>query len=287
MRATAKKPGSQYDLLVAMGAGVAFFATTCVDDLLILQRLLSLFVLLIVPGYLSLVALYPSPDEMNVLERLAGSMALSVAITSLLGLALNQTPLGIGIRTFMGSYIGITSLLAVLASYRRRKLTQRETRCPPRPDKPLPVPGGHACTARILGTGALITLITALYYVALFPPQQKVSPTTQFYLESESSNLDDLTLSVRDGQPITVIIGLINLENRPTEYEIYRHTEGEPDIPVAAVKLDSGQNWEMPYTFSFPAHADSGDTDRQISFYLYKDSDIRTPYRTTYLWLKP
>ena len=48
--------------------------------------------MLFLPGYALIATLFPRKDDLDGIERIALSFGLSIAITPLLGLALNYTP---------------------------------------------------------------------------------------------------------------------------------------------------------------------------------------------------
>jgi hypothetical protein len=78
----------------------------------------SIFVLYL-PGYALIEALYPKKEDLQGLERLALSIGLSLALTPLVGLALNYTPWGIRLNPILASLSLLTVLLALLALNRK------------------------------------------------------------------------------------------------------------------------------------------------------------------------
>ncbi|MCS7127755.1 MAG: DUF1616 domain-containing protein [Sulfolobales archaeon] len=80
----------------------------------------TVFVLFL-PGYSLIQALY-KPGELSPLEELALSIGLSLAVTPLIGLALNYTPWGIRLTPIVIALSIFTISMTILASYRRFKL---------------------------------------------------------------------------------------------------------------------------------------------------------------------
>jgi hypothetical protein len=74
---------------------------------------------LYVPGYVLIEALYPKAAELERLERLGLSIGLSLALTPLVGLVLNYTPWGIRLEPVFASLILLTSALGLYAVYRK------------------------------------------------------------------------------------------------------------------------------------------------------------------------
>ncbi|CAD7776854.1 hypothetical protein FHEFKHOI_02017 [Candidatus Methanoperedenaceae archaeon GB50] len=81
---------------------VILFTLSCIPFVLIpplnetpIRMLLGLPLVLFLPGYSLIAVLFPRRDDLSVIERIALSFGLSIAVVPLLGLALNYTPLGI------------------------------------------------------------------------------------------------------------------------------------------------------------------------------------------------
>jgi hypothetical protein len=84
--------------------------------------ILGLPFVLFFTGYVSICALFPRKEELDIIERLAFSTGLSIAITPLIGLVLNYTPFGIRVYSVMFSLFSFILLVSIVAIYRRRKI---------------------------------------------------------------------------------------------------------------------------------------------------------------------
>lgn len=82
----------------------------------------SAFVL-IIPGFVTVEALFPKGRELDSIERLALSVGLSLALVPLIGLALNYTPWGIRLDPIVVSLTILTSGLSMVALARRFRLS--------------------------------------------------------------------------------------------------------------------------------------------------------------------
>jgi hypothetical protein len=82
----------------------------------------SVFVLFL-PGYMAVEALFPKGRELDVIERFALSVGLSLALVPLVGLLLNYTPWGIRLDPIMISLTMLTIGLSVIAMARRYRLS--------------------------------------------------------------------------------------------------------------------------------------------------------------------
>ena len=80
----------------------------------------GLLVILFFPGYVLICALFPRKEDLDGIERLALSIGLSIAVTCLIGLALNYTPFGIRVYPVTFSLFLFMLLMSAVAMYRRK-----------------------------------------------------------------------------------------------------------------------------------------------------------------------
>ena len=86
--------------------------------------ILGLLLVLFLPGYSLIAALFPAKDDLDGIERIALSFGLSIAVVPLLGLALNYTPFGIRLVPVLVVLSVFTVSLAVIAGVRRQGLPE-------------------------------------------------------------------------------------------------------------------------------------------------------------------
>jgi len=108
-------------LLVAMTVSSVYLSTV-LYPVLYLRYVLGSVLVLFAVGYSTVEALYPEERSLTSLERLALSIGLSLAVVPLVGLILNYTPWGIRLEPVLVSLSLYTSLLALVAAYRKFKL---------------------------------------------------------------------------------------------------------------------------------------------------------------------
>jgi len=117
-----------FDLDLAL---VILFTILCIPFVLIpplneispVRIILGLPLVLFLPGYALIAALFPRKDDFDAIERVALSFGLSIAITPLLGLALNYTPFGIRLAPVLIVLSVFTISLAICAYVRRSRIT--------------------------------------------------------------------------------------------------------------------------------------------------------------------
>ena len=83
---------SSYILWLAVASGAIYLS---LPETLPLRVVLALPLMLFIPGYCVIAALFPKDGDINLIERFVLSFGLSIAIVPLIGLGLNFTPWGI------------------------------------------------------------------------------------------------------------------------------------------------------------------------------------------------
>src|SRR3989454_7523001 len=89
-------------------------------------NLLAILLVLFVPGYVVVGALFPSNKELDWIERIALSFGLSIAVVPLLGLLLNFTPWGIRFAPIIATVASFTVLVGLTAWWRRMRLPESD-----------------------------------------------------------------------------------------------------------------------------------------------------------------
>ncbi len=106
---------------------VIFLTLLCIPFVLIpplneispIRIILGLPLVLFLPGYALIAALFIRKDDLDGIERIALSFGLSIAISPLLGLGLNYTPFGIRLTPILIVLTVFTIALAIGARVRR------------------------------------------------------------------------------------------------------------------------------------------------------------------------
>lgn len=103
---------------------IAFFPNSPV------RIILGLPFILFFSGYMLICALFPRKEDLDIIERLALSFGISMAVTSLIGLALNYTSFGIRLYPVTFSLFLFTLLMSGVAIYRRRTISPEDIFAP-------------------------------------------------------------------------------------------------------------------------------------------------------------
>ena len=110
---------------------VIFLTLLCIPFALVaplnetpVRIVLGLPLVLFLPGYALIAILFPRKEDLDGIERIALSFGLSIAITPLLGTALNYTPFGIRLTPVLTVLPLFTIALAIGAWTRRSRIPE-------------------------------------------------------------------------------------------------------------------------------------------------------------------
>ncbi len=90
-----------------------------------LRIIFALPLVLFIPGYCLIAALFPGKEDIDGIERIALSFGLSIAIVPLIGLGLNYTPWGIRLDPIVISIVLFTCVMIIIAIIRRASLPKQ------------------------------------------------------------------------------------------------------------------------------------------------------------------
>lgn len=87
-----------------------------------LRAVVGFPLVLFLPGYSLVSALFPEKDELDITERIALSIGLSICIVVFIGLALNYTPWGIRLGPVLLALSAFTLIGTAVSAVRRFKV---------------------------------------------------------------------------------------------------------------------------------------------------------------------
>lgn len=276
------------DLLAAaiLALAIPIFTLTPLASISALRIPLGLAMVLFIPGYCLIAALFPKKDDLDGIERLALSFGLSIAIVPLIGLGLNYTPWGIRLTPVTISLAIFVLIMAAAAYYRRRMLPAEERYSinilmnletlksefsaadKTRLDRALTL---------LLIFSILISLV-ALVYVIVTPKQGE--RFTEFYILGPEGKAYDYPTSVLAGNQSMVIVGVVNHEYARVNYSLAMSLDNAIFLQ-RDLTLDHNQTWEVPIRYTLYKTGDS----QKLEFLLYKESNFTAPYRDLHLWV--
>jgi uncharacterized membrane protein len=271
-----------------------------------LRTIFGLPLLLFIPGYILIFALFPTKKTdkgIDIIERIALSFGLSIAIVPLIGLILNYSPWGIRLQPILILLFIFIIGVGSIAIYRWKKTI---------PDErftvsiELSLPKYENKRDKILTTILVLSIIIAgasLVYAIIAPKTGE--KFTEFYLLNTERRADDYPKNLTIGEEASVIIGVINHEyqtinytieiwliNQTTVYNesteenetIYNHAWYMNKISImlnhtpADIEGSWKPQWENNYTFNISQKGE----DFKLAFLLFTTPTDTSNYNVDY-----
>jgi uncharacterized membrane protein len=264
---------------------VVFVLTPTLEDTAI-RTILGIPLVLFLPGYTLIAALFPGKKDLDSIERIALSFGLSIAIVPLIGLALNFTSWGIRLVPIIISLTFFIIVMSFIAHLRRLGLSENMrfnvkfkgvydslkteifVKSENRVDKIL----------TIVLIISIVASVIMLVYVVVTPKQGE--KFTEFYLLGTGGKAQDYPTNLTAGKTSSVIVGIVNHEYQPVNYTLQVKLN-EEILKEQQVQTAHNQTWEQQVNFT-PMRPGTG---LKLQFLLYRNDNITQPYRDTHLWV--
>ena len=286
------------DLLAAaiMALAVLLFTLTPLSGL-VLRIPIGLLMVLFVPGYVLIAALFPRAGDLDGIERIALGFGLSIAVVPLIGLGLNYTPWGIRLTPIVISISAFTLLMAAAAYWRRASLPPEERfsihlrQWTDSLKEEIRAEGERSWVDKALTVILILSIIAsvaALVYVVVTPKEGE--KFTEFYILGPGGKAYDYPTEVRAGNNSTLIVGVVNHEYRLTNYTMEIQLNNTPPndrsaliVPILKMNLSLPHNetWERNVSYVLDEPGDR----QKLQFLLYKEGNFTAPYRDLHLWV--
>lgn len=285
-----------WDLYVAIGytvflAGILLASGT--------GNLVAILLILFIPGYVLVAALFPTNKELDGIERVALSVGLSIAVVPLLGLLLNFTPFGIRLGPIVAT-IALFTVLVGLAAYGRRMHVPASERLSATLEIGKPAWKEYTLLDKALTVGLVVSIITAgsvLAYVLVTPrPGERF---TEFYILGPGGKAEGYPTRLNVSEPGSVIIGVVNREFATVNYTVrvdlvgvevrFNTTSGRNETVELNrttwswfnFTIGNGQNWTRLYTFGIGFAG-----VWKVQFLLFLNRDLTSVYQNLHLFVR-
>ncbi len=255
-----------------------------------IRTALGLPLLLFLPGYALIAMLFPEKSGLEGMERIALSVAMSISVVPLIGLALSYTPWGIKEVPLLTSFSAFTLLMLVAAYVRRSYLPADRTFEVPFRVLALTLISGvmgnpESKTEKnlriILALSFLILIGTGAY--AILVPQEK-EPFTEFYILGTNGMANNYTTEYIQGESGTYIIGIANNEHRTVDYTMEVRLENKL-LPLPEnlqhIRLAHNTTLEEPLEITPSVEGEN----MKLEFLLFNETEKNVPYKDLCLWI--
>ncbi len=280
------------DLLLVIGLVVLTNIFVLVPPLSesFMRTAVGLPMILFLPGYALIAALFPEKSDLEGIERAALSFGLSIATVPLIGLGLNYTPWGIRLIPILLSLSAFTLAMCGVAYYRRRQLPENRRfevsfKATTLAQKAEILEKPQTKVDKILTVILIFSILASimtLRYVIINPREGE--HFTEFYILGPEGMAENYPITYMPGESGTVIVGIINHEYRTVNYTLDVRIENKSlALPenLKNIRLGHNMTWEEPVTITPPFEG----TDMKLKFLLYNDTEKSVPYRNLHLWI--
>ena len=268
------------DLVLVVGLAIGGLLAALLTDLYpVIRGVLSVPLLIALPGYSLTAALIPDRQSLGRTERTVLGVGMSIVLVILCGLLLNLLPAGITNVTVSVSLAAFSLAATAVGLLRRRGQPDHEPAVdldgPEIGDAPEAVVGRRR--ERPNGYGpeflalAVILTVAAVFVGVLGAVRAPSTQFTQFWLLTGSD-------------PNVIQVGIRDEEGQPIQYRIEVETQGQV---LRSAEIDLGQGDDTVQTIKLPAL--TGLTPQTVTAHLYRLDQTSTtaPYRTTLIWRYP
>jgi uncharacterized membrane protein len=239
----------------------------------------ALLAVVLFPGYSMTVALYPT-NKLGGVERVCLTIALSLAVVSLSGVALNYSPWGIRVIPATVTVLTMTLLATIAAFYRRSKVSREDRfsvsldihhdqwKLLPRFDKWL------------YGALAAVVLVSIVAGTLVIARPKRQQPFTDFYVLGPEGRLESYPSKVKSGEQALVNLVVANREGQDQKYTVDVSWNGETVETLGPMEVLAGDEWSIPVTLK-----PSTVGNNQIVEFILKKNGMDDTYLLLRLWI--
>jgi uncharacterized membrane protein len=249
----------------------------------LIKTILGIPMILFIPGYVLVSVLFVKIDDLDDVKRIALSFGLSIAVIPLLGLLLNFT-FGLRPMPVLFTLCVYDIVFILISKYRREKLSE---------DKRFSVRFDGIYESICIGLkpkGALDFILTIIlifttvlaigmiYYSVATP---KVGERlTEFYVLDTNGKTIDYPTYIKLGNSSNILLYISNHEYQPINYTL-QVMSNNTILANKELRLDNNEVWTQNITFK----PDKEEYNKKLEFLLFKENDLKNPYRELYLWI--
>ena len=248
--------GSNIDLYIVVIITLLLIPVVIFSRSIIPRIIFGLPLVIFSPGFALISALFPAKTSLSTLERIAYSLALSIAIVVIVGIALNSI-WSITLYPMTGCLAFMTFIFSTLAWVRRRRLSKSEKTYIQ--FKFCISYGKFSVLDKILMI-CLGSVMLGAIVISVYTYQHNQQGFTEFYLLGSQGQAANYPQQLFVGQEGQVTMILVNQEKVPENYTIKLVAPGcvvkvdgiiQPEINIS-LKNGEQRSFSVEFSFSNP-----------------------------------
>jgi uncharacterized membrane protein len=268
--------------------------------------IIGLPILLFFPGYTLAAALFVKKREIDIIEWVAISIGMSIAVSSLIGFGLNYTSWGLKVEYVIYSLTVFTFITSIVALIRRARI--KTTYIFVREFKVGFPAWGEGKFNRLLSVLLIVVLVAAVGMLGFIVSVPKIGEKySEFYILGMDGDTQNYpTDYVKDNGKITLVfysqgtmdaksgfgvitVGIINHEQEKVNYFVKMKIDGEP-TPINSggivadalgpIELPEGEKWENPI-YIVPERVKD---DQKVELSLFQGL-VDKPENSVHFWI--
>ncbi len=257
-----------------------------------LRIIFALPLLLFIPGYVFIAAMFPKRGELGAIERFTLSIGLSIAITVFDGFGLNYTRWGFrpnSITISLSIIIGFLFLITIIQRWRYGKESYsfsigdiRSFYYTLKNEETETGPGYDPSLEKMLIKTMIIAILIVSAMLIYAKVTQEPEKFTALYILGANGKAENYTTEVSIGEPSTILVGVENYEHAYVNYSL-NVIMGENNLIREDIYLGHGEKWLKNVTFIpelTSSIAFAGANKSKLEFRLLKDN---VSYRSVHL----
>lgn len=249
-----------------------------------IRILLGLPLVLFIPGYALVSALFPSRQGLDGTERVALGFGLSLALIPLIALGIEYSPWRLTVGPILGGLLISTVVFTVVAAYRRSRLSSASRFVVARPHPRIPPPRTWDRTGQVaFGIIAISLLLLMAAGTVIIADRLQADSTTTLAIYNAEGKPESYPRQLTPNQPTTVIVEVTNREGNPEQYHLRITAANEEIGHVNGISVANNATWRQPVQITTPKEGDQ----IPVLFELYRKNQPAgaAPYRMTRLFM--
>lgn len=269
----------EYGLIVSLS--LLLLVLVSFSKATILRAMLGLPYTLFIPGYLLTAALFPTANALDVFDRAALSMGLSIIIVPFMGMLQNYMSLGIKLFPMTLSLTLLNVILAGVGWHIRKGLPEER-----RFEITLEVnleEWQRRFKENILIRGAQLVASLVMFVVIIYMLCCPIagSSFTEFYITGQDGMATGYPEILQAGEDGMVQACIINHEGQNAIYHVEIRVDGNLIQTITPISLNHLEKWEETVSFRITNANDAA----KVDFLLFMDGQNTQPYRQLRLWV--